>query len=55
MLGVVVEVDVVKLVAVLVEVDPGSCDVVVVDLVIVVLPPRKLVDVVVVTIVLVIG
>ena len=59
MLGVVVEVDVVKLVAVVVWVNAGSCDVVVDDMVIVVvrvLPAKILVaDVVVVTIVLVIG
>ena len=59
MLGVVVEVDVVKLVAVVVWVDAGSCDVVVDDMVIVVvlgLPTNEfVVDVVVVTIVLVIG
>ena len=47
-----------KLVAVVVWVDPGSCDVVVDDMVIVVvlgLPKRVVLDVVVVTIVLVIG
>lgn len=57
-LGVVVDVDVVKLVAVVVWVDPVSGDVVVVVVVIVTgvgLPRRVVVDVVVVTIVLVIG